>query len=88
MKNEQVLEVVNKLIGEISPVGDSNHDEDCLNNLIEYNELLFQMYQQLIPLTYHKHSFACSVKKIGEEADNALYNVYRNLKDMYEGEDE
>lgn len=75
MKAETVLAVVKKLIGPISPVGESNADKQRLDNTIEMCELLVFLKNEL-DLVIHNNSNAreASVKKVVDH----IKDVYKD----------
>ena len=78
MKAETILEVINKLVGNIEPYGESYHDEIAYDN----QEKLIYIIQELIGVlganSHYKGIVEYSVNKIGKRAYNSLKNLYIN----------
>lgn len=53
-------DVVKKLIGSISPVGDSSIDAERMANLVEMTELIYELTKEVVvvagAVTYQEHS--------------------------------
>lgn len=65
MKAETVKEVVEKLIGPISPVGESNTDKQRLQNAVEMCELIYSLKCELdLVILNNKHAKEHSIKKV------------------------
>ena len=64
MEPSIVKEVVDKLIGDISPIGESNHDAESIGNLKEYCDVISQMVAKIEDISYYnKNSQEYSVKE-------------------------
>ena len=76
MNVEIILEVLNKLIGEINPVGETNIDNERFNNLMTLcsvtESLLYQITQNSID---NKDRSEYSIKRSGEYANEFLRNL-------------
>lgn len=76
MKVEIILEVLNKLIGEINPIGETNIDNERFNNLMTLcsvtESLLYQITQNSID---NKNRPEYSIKRSGEYANQFLRNL-------------
>ncbi len=69
----EVIDVVNKLIGDIKPCGRSEVDGDRYNNLIAYCNLITELIEEVeIVAHQYRHSYEFSVKRAGEHAFNFL----------------
>ena len=77
MKTETVIEVVEKLIGDVKAVGETNHDEDAFINLGLMkgvcDALLMDIYES--SKTKNRHEY--SMQKVGSSA----YRYLENLRD-------
>lgn len=65
-------DIVLKLIGPISPVGESGADEERLENLKKLCDLVDGLMFEIDHVASHKDRYEYSVKKAGEYADNFL----------------
>lgn len=76
MKAEQITEVVEKLIGPIRPVGESNVDADRLENMEEFIKVFAWMHVQIDEVAYDfKDSRAASEKRIADVANAHLNSM-------------
>lgn len=67
------FEIVNKLIGDISPCGRSEVDAERLENLKAMCELVDELVISIHDITYiYRHSYEHSVKEIAEYATNFI----------------
>lgn len=73
-KTYTVYDVVKKLIGEISPVGETNEDNRRFENLQELTKLVDQLVMDIDNVSCKKDSYEHSVKKAGEFAYDFLTN--------------
>ena len=78
MKAETVKEVVQKLIGPISPCGESNQDQQRLQSAIEMCELIYSLKNELdIVIINNKRSKEASVKRIVDHINEFYDNHLR-----------
>jgi len=68
-------DVVKKLIGEIDPVGETNTDNDRLENLEAMTDLVNKLVMDIDSVAENKGHHAFSVKRAGEHADKFLSDV-------------
>lgn len=67
--------VVNKIIGPIFPIGESNADNDRFENLQEMCELVEELLSYLHQVRTEKNAHEYSVKRAGQYADNFLTTI-------------
>lgn len=68
-----IEEIVNKLIGDITPVGDESIDSVRLENLKHYGELIDRLVSNVDDIAYkYRNSKYSSVKNIVNEANKIL----------------
>lgn len=72
MKIEEILE---KLLGKIEPVGETNEDNERFENLFRYREVLDFIIDRLLICSNYKNDERYSVNRIGEKA-------FKILKDL------
>lgn len=69
----EVIDIVNRLIGEIKPVGESNEDKRRHENILKMIELMKELHMQMDTVAHrNKNRVEHSMKVIGEEADKYL----------------
>jgi hypothetical protein len=73
-----IEEIVRKLLGNIEPCGDSNIDEEKLDNLQEYIMLTEDLIYKLIEAAEYKDRLEWSMSKIG----NGAYNFLTSIRDI------
>lgn len=72
----ELIDIVNKLIGNIEPIGDTSVDEERFENLKAYCELINEMVTQVDDVAYNnRNSNLASVKKSNDYIDNFLTNT-------------
>ena len=67
--------IIKKLIGPIEPTGETNTDNERLENLIDMTALVDQLIGDIDKLTRHKTRSEHSIKQAGELADNFLTSI-------------
>jgi len=73
MTKEIVLEVIEKLIGKISPMADAAFDSDRLKNLKLFIEVFDEMHTMIDDIAYrHKDTKYGSVRPFVEECSKQL----------------
>lgn len=74
MDSKTIIEVLDRLIGDIEPTGDSSIDASRLENLEVYGEVLIKMSNRLHSIVDkgHKYNSLKSMKDIIEKSDNIL----------------
>lgn len=73
MKAETVIEVVEKLIGDVEAVGETNHDEDAFINLGLMKGVCDALLVDIYESSKNRHEY--SMEKVGRSA-------YMYLKDL------
>jgi hypothetical protein len=69
------IDIVKKLIGNISPIGETNTDNERFDNLKAMCELANDLITEIDNVSYYKGSGQFSVKRAGEYAKNFLTNT-------------
>jgi len=76
MKTDTIIEVINKLVGEINPIGETNIDNQRYDNLIMLctitNELLHKIFDVSIE---NKDRSEFSMKRAGRYAETFLNSL-------------
>lgn len=68
-----LYELVNKLTGSTDSVGESNRDEDILDNIIRKHELAESLVDDLISANQTKDRVEYSMKRNGKAAEKYLF---------------
>ena len=87
MNSETILEVINKLVGNIEPYGETYHDEKAYNNQEELIYIIRELIGALGANSRYKNRVEYSVKKIGKRAYNSLKNLYDVIGDIINEDD-
>jgi len=68
----ELREIVNKLVGEINPLGCASRDPQRLENLKVMCNLITDLIEEVQYVSRSKESYEGSVKTVGEYADKFL----------------
>lgn len=68
----EYYEIVEKLIGPVTPLGDASRDGERFENLTALCNLTEKLAQKIKTISDSKTSFESSVKRIGEKAQRSL----------------
>jgi len=68
----EIKEIVNKLVGEINPLGCASRDPQRLENLKVMCNLITDLIEEVQYVSRNKDSYEGSVKVLGEYADKFL----------------
>lgn len=71
--------ITHKLLGNIEPIGESNYDKKCLENLKQYVELIYMLMDDIQLLFPCKDSYEGSVKDIGNYASECCSSLAKNI---------
>ena len=85
--NYSLYSIVKKIRGNIEPYGETNHDEEALDNLRGYREDLELLFTEIVDISDKRDSYSYSVEMIGKEAFEILkdiINIMLDDKDIYE----
>ena len=86
MNTETILEVINKLVGNIEPYGESHHDEIAYDNQEELIYIIQELIGALGANSRYKNRVEYSVKKIGKRAHDSLKDLYDVIGDIINDE--
>ena len=86
MNSETILEVINKLVGNIEPYGESHHDEIAYNNQEELIYIIRELIGDLGANSRYENRVEYSVKKIGKRAHDSLKDLYDVIGDIIKEE--
>ena len=81
MKKIDLYELVKQMVGPITPYGSTSIDDDRLDNLQEFIQLVDKLLADLEEVAEFKDNKQISMSVIGRTADNFLRDVATN----YEG---
>ena len=68
----EIIEIIKKLTGKISPTGESGLDKDRLENLKSTINLIEELQEEVIYIARFKDSHAHSEKEIGKVANDFI----------------
>lgn len=72
----ELIDIVDKLVGNIEPVGDTTIDNERFENLKVYCELINEMVRKVDDVTYNnRNSTLASVKKANDYIGNFFTNT-------------
>lgn len=81
MKEKQIIEVIDKLVGEITPIGETNYDNKVKNNLKVMVEIVGHYVDEICEIA-QTNSYMASIqdcKKIAEDFIRGLKDAYESL---------
>lgn len=79
MKKLTTEQIVMSVIGEISPVGESNEDTRRLENIKEMTDLVDTLVSEIARIRAYRGDSRYSVDKIGSHADRFLCDLHSEL---------
>jgi len=82
IKTETIYQIIEKLTGDIEPVGSHDFDEDVLRNVKQRIKLFNMMLSDLTNLVNHKHDSRESVKNVGRIVSNELKERVKFLNEF------
>lgn len=71
----EIKEILERLLGKIEPVGETNEDNKRFENLDRYREVLNFIIDRLLICANYKNDNRYSVNRIGEEAFEILKDI-------------
>jgi len=81
MNAQNIIEVIDKLVGRISPVGETNTDNERFENLETLCEVLNHYHAELVWLRRYEESYEYSVKRAGERARKFIKFIHEEYGD-------
>ncbi len=72
MNSDEIIKVIDKLVGGIEPQGETNIDNERFENLKTLTEVLEHYHQKVYDVSYYKKRQEYSVKRAGEFADKFI----------------
>lgn len=82
MKKEQIIEVIDKLVGGITPIGETNYDNEAKNNLEVMIEIVGHYVDEICEIA-QTNSHMTSIQNCQKIAEDFVIG----LKDAYESLD-
>lgn len=86
MNSETILEVINRLVGDIEPYGETYHDEKAYDNQEEMIYIIRELIGILGRNSRYRNRIEYGVNKIGKRAYNSLKNLYDIIGDIINDE--
>ena len=84
MKTLNTEEILNRIIGPISPIGETNEDEKRLENLNQYIELFDAMFLEICKVSENSTRDEYSMQIVGLEARKCMITTMEYLNDIIE----
>jgi hypothetical protein len=84
MKEFTIIELIDKLLGNIEWYGETNHDSDVVRRLDDYEDMVFHIIYKLIDLIKVKHQYQASAKECGNKAYYTLKSIHDFISDYLE----
>lgn len=81
MSKEALIEIIDRLIGDYEPIGETNHDDNSNNNLDLLCDLVYHYLKKIYFLMPNKNRVEYSIKTSGEIAEN-MFNIL--FEDFFE----
>ena len=72
MNSDEIIKVIDKLVGGIEPQGETIIDNERFENLKTLTEVLEHYHQKVYDVSYYKKRQEYSVKRAGEFADKFI----------------
>lgn len=82
-----IVEVLDRLVGDIHAYGETYHDNDAYENLKAYGEIFNHMLSKLGEESCNSDSYMASVQANGEKALKILINTRNEINDYLEDYD-
>ena len=75
------LDVIRTLVGEIYPVGETEHDDMAYENLSNYGSLVLAMIDDIIDIAEDKDRSQSSISKAGRRAAYLITEIRNKLEE-------
>lgn len=83
IEKQVVNDLLKRVLGEIQPMGSSEYDKECLENIKRWEFVLNFISKELQDVCFYNYSSPYgSEKKVGLEAARILKKHYNDLKDL------
>ena len=70
--SEEIIKVLDNLVGNINPQGETNIDNNRFENLKTLTEVLEHYHQEIYNVSYKKNRSEYSIKRAGDFADKFI----------------
>lgn len=87
LNTKSIIEVLDRLVGDIHAYGETYHDNDAYENLKAYGEIFNHMLSKLGEESCNSDSYMASVQANGEKALKILINTRNEINDYLEDYD-
>lgn len=74
--------LITRLFGETVPIGESNYDKKCKDNIEKYKTLIEDLLDSLEYLIGYKDRPFASMKAVGEKAESVLSQLKNRLGEI------
>lgn len=81
MNEEVIIDVIDRLIGDYKPYGETNHDNESNDNLKALCNVIAYYIEELYQITKNSKRVEYSIKESGMIADDFFYQMSDYFKD-------
>ena len=81
MNEEVIIDVIDRLIGDYKPYGETNHDREANDNLQALCNVVAYYIEELYKITKNSKRVEYSIKESGMIADDFFYQMSDYFKD-------
>lgn len=81
MNEEVIIDVINRLIGDYKPCGETNHDNESNDNLIVLCNIVAYYIKELYKITKNSKRVEFSIRHSGLIADDLFQEILEYFKD-------
>ena len=81
MSEEVIIDVIDKLIGDYKPYGETNHDDESNDNLQALCNVIAYYIEELYKITKNSNRVEYSIKKSGIIAKDFFYQMSDYFED-------
>ena len=86
MSKEALIEIIDRLIGDYEPIGETYHDDNSNHNLNLLCDLVYYYLEKIYFLIPNKNRVEYSVKTSGEIAENMFNILFEDFFEDWEKE--
>ena len=84
MKEFTIIELIDKLLGNIEWYGESNHDSEVVKRLDDYEIVLDHILGKYYDLIKVRHQYQASAQELGNKAYETLKSIHYCIGDYLE----
>ena len=83
---ETICEIIHNLLGDVEPIGETNYDNQCLENLKNYELLILYLVHYIYSCLKFRNRHEKSMNTIGLYAENILFRWNHELDQLLKDE--